>query len=336
MRRLIANLLALGITSAVSVVALELGVRWLIPRFDPAGTIEFRFDEHDVPLGPTSSVRRQFKNTGDYDVEVAFNRHGLRDAKDLADAKPEDLFVAGDSYSLGWGVEESERFSDVLDELLPVGVYNLSIPTDLNGYARLLDYARARGAPVQRVIVGFCMENDLLDYGALGDVPAKDTQRGALRKLKFWLTQNSALYLALTTVVQQSPTLQRLAARAGLITENIAGMRRNRYSKPILDASVDRLLRLIEPFDATVLVIPSRGLWVGGNEETERRVHDEFVAALRGGGVELVDLRPVFEATGEPLQFHFPNDGHWNPRGHHLAAEALAARILLPGGSPAP
>ena len=82
---------------------------------------------------------------------------------------------------MGWGVEEGERYSDVLDAKLRESVYNVSIPTDLLGYARLVDYARDHGAPVKRLIVGVCMENDLLDYDALGDVPARGGEVSATR-----------------------------------------------------------------------------------------------------------------------------------------------------------
>jgi hypothetical protein len=38
----------------------------------------------------------------------------------------------------------------------------------------------------------------------------------------------------------------------------------------------------------------------------------------------MLDLRPLLEAGGAPLAYHFNNDGHWNARGHALAAEAIA------------
>ncbi len=36
-----------------------------------------------------------------------------------------------------------------------------------------------------------------------------------------------------------------------------------------------------------------------------------------------LDLRPVFERGGHPLDYHFEHDRHWNGEGHRVAAEAL-------------
>jgi hypothetical protein len=333
LNRLVSNVALFGVSCAIGLVALELGVRWFIPRFDPSGSLEFHMTDDHVPLGTPDFVGRQYKNTGDYDVEVAFNRYGLRDRRDLASSRPGDLFVAGDSFSMGWGVEERERYSNVLDELVGERVYNLSIPTDILGYARLVAYAERHGAPVKRLIVGVCMENDLTDYDALGDVPVRAGEARGIRWFKGWLTSNSGLYLAVTTVVHQHPVLREAAVRSGLIVDNIAGMPRNQFSEAVLTTSVERLRRLAEPYDTTVLVIPSRGLWVGGNAETETRVHDRFVSLLHEAGLDAVDMRPILEATGDPMQFHFPNDPHWNAKGHAKAAEALRAHLAASSAS---
>ncbi len=327
LKRIAVNLSVLLASCLVALVALELGLRWLAPRLDPSGSVAFHVTEDRVPLGEANATLRQFKNTGDYDVEIAFNRHGLRDRKDLAGANESDVFVVGDSYSMGWGVEEGERFSDVLDASLDERVFNISIPADLIGYGALVRYAESRGAPIRRLVVGLCMENDLLDYEALEKTPAHGRPKVGLGRWKAWLTGNSALYTALTTVIHQRPQLRAWAIRSGLLVDNIAGMRRNRFSQEILRMSAERLVRLIEAYDATVVVIPSRGLWVGGNEETEARIHEAFVSRLRAAGVDVLDLRTAFEASGDPLRFHFANDGHWNPQGHRLAASALSAHF---------
>jgi len=326
-RKFAINLLVLCFYSLIAVVVLELGLRWLAPHLDPSGTVKFHVTDDGVPLGPENVTLRQFKNTGDYDVEMDFNRYGLRDFKDLGDANDPDVFVVGDSYSMGWGVEESERFSDVLDDRIAARVFNISIPTDLIGYGSLVRYAENNGASIRRLVVGLCMENDLLNYDALELLPSHGRPKAGLGRVKAWLSGSSALYTALTTLIHQRPMIRAWAIRLGLLIDNIDGIRRNRFSEDVLRMSTERLARVIDDYDATVLIIPSRGLWVGENLAVESRVHEELVSRLRAMGIDVIDLRPVFEAAGNPMQFHFDNDGHWNPTGHRMAADALAAHF---------
>lgn len=331
MKRFLLNLALFAFSGILAVAMLEVGIRLLMPQYDPSGSIEFRYTAAGVPLGPASVKLRQFKNTGDFDVPVSFNRHGLRDRKDLDDASAGDIFVVGDSFSMGWGVLEEERYSNVLDTLRPEQVFNISIPTDIIGYSRLVDYARDQGAPIRRLVVGICMENDLLEYDALGDEPQRGGQPSVLGHIKGLLTGHSALYLAATSIIHQHRGLRGLAVRFGLIVDNIEGMRRNRYSDAIIDMTARHLALLIDGLDATVVVIPSRGLWVGGNEETEAKVHEAFIARLEDDEVDFLDLRDVFEAHGDPMALHFDYDGHWKPLGHELVGRGLAAHLQRAG-----
>ena len=74
------------------------------------------------------------KNTGDYDVEVTFNELGLRDARSLKASTPDSIVVVGDSFAFGWGVEERQRFSNLLQERLARPVFNVSAGSaDLEG-----------------------------------------------------------------------------------------------------------------------------------------------------------------------------------------------------------
>src|SRR5439155_23892911 len=99
-----------------------------------------------------------------FQLDIHFNQYGLRDAKDLNRSTTNDLFAVGDSFTMGWGVRDDERFSGVLEKMLHRPVFNVASPENILGYARLLRYACQHGAHVRHLILGVCMENDLRDY----------------------------------------------------------------------------------------------------------------------------------------------------------------------------
>jgi len=312
---------------AVSAISAELAVRALFPVYDPSGQVDFyRAPNDGLTLGALNTRLRQRKNTGDYDVTVTFNRYGLRDDKNLAESTPDDIFVVGDSFSFGWGVEAKDRYSDRLQAATGIRTYNIATPGNFDNYDRLLRYAVANGARIGNLVVGVCMENDLVDYGA-AKAPVDGNFTFSLSTLKKFLTKHSGLYAMATTAIHGTPALKRLAVAIGLITQNLEGIPPAHYAESIITSSGERLRRLVQGYRATILIIPSRGLWTGPFTEDADRIHRAFIEALKRTGLAVVDLRTVFEETKDPLALHFPNDGHWNPRGHAMAARALAEAI---------
>jgi len=317
----------------IGVVTLEYCTRWALPQYDPRGGLVFLSDKkYQVNLGPKMVHQRHFKNTGDFDLYVDFNKYGLRDKKDIARSTEQDYFAVGDSISFGWGVEEDERYSNLLQAKMGKNVYNISVPADFGGYEALIRYAIAHGARVKKLIVGVTMENDLKDYEDVAYLSPDQKQLLDLRRwlsiVKVYLTRKSAAYTAISTAVHHNQLLKQTAIKAGLLVENLAGMGKNTLSEPIIASSVRKLVELSSPYETTILIIPSRGLWVGENMDIERAVHDRFVAGLKQAGLDIVDMRPIFEQTRNPLQFNFKEDGHWNPAGHRKAAEVLATHIV--------
>jgi hypothetical protein len=57
-------------------------------------------------------------------------------------------------------------------------------------------------------------------------------------------------------------------------------------------------------------------------------MHREFVGALADRGLTVIDMKRTLDAHGNPLSSHFKKDGHWNKKGHILAAEALGAAFM--------
>ncbi|UYN93864.1 MAG: hypothetical protein KIT25_17655 [Enhydrobacter sp.] len=327
MRRGAATLVVAAVATIVAVGLLEVLARVFFPGFDPSGRIAFTHAVGDrLVLAPPNVDLRQRKNTGDYDVAVRINRHGLRDPRDIAEAAADDIVVVGDSFAWGWGVATGRRFSDLLEPLTGRRVFNLSAPADLDGYRDLLDHARALGARTGQIVLALCMENDLGDY----DAPDEPSGHGMRWDWRGWLEHHSAAYLLFAAVVHQTPPLRAVAVALGLVTPNLAGIPRHTFSRAVVESSAQRVAGLARDRRLLVVVIPSRALWVGANRDVEDQVHVAFVAALARAGLDVLDMRPLLESDGAPLSHHFVNDGHWNEAGHRLAAGAIAARLARP------
>lgn len=308
--------------------------RVFLPVYDPSGQFEFGYEVGDLDLAPPGTVTRQTKNTGDFDVSVRINRHGLRDDKDAAEAGPDDILVVGNSFAWGWGVEARERFSNLVQAEIGVPVYNVSTATDIKGDEELLAYARKLGARARNLILAIGLENDLGLYDADGrflhfsaDAPRRGWLADTASEAGRWLQRRSAAFVLLVTAVHDTPWLEEAAVRLGLIIPNFEGFPQNVFSPETIRSSADLVRSIAEGSRTLVLLIPSRGLWVGTNREVEDRIHEAMVAALERRGLDVLDMRPLMEKGGHPLSYHFANDGHWNRAGHRLAAKAIAARI---------
>ena len=314
-------------------IIVEFSLRLTQPELDSTRHLRFEKTGKDGPtLGPKNAVQRQIKNTGDFDVTVRFNKYGLRDSKDLARSNGEDYFLVGDSFTFGWGVEEEERLSERLEALIGRRVFNLSAPADLKGYEQMIAYAVRNGASASNIIIAVNMATDIIRYDRqpVDEAPAAGVgarKPGLLARIKNFLTSHSALYLLVTTLVHRSPGLKGLAAKAGLLVPNLEGIRRHGFSEEAIASAAGVLAEFARKYEAIVVIIPTRALWYGNNREVEERRHRVFVERVAGLGLDVVDLRPAFEAEGAPLAYHFRNDGHWNPSGHAKVARVLAAHI---------
>ncbi len=348
LKKIAKNLALFTFSAGLSFLFLEFAVRWLFPVYDPSSMVKFYFNKDGVLLGQENSEFHHWMKAGDFNVTVRFNQYGLRDVKDLKHSTADDLFVVGDSFSYGHGVEEEQRYSNILEARLGEPVYNISIPTDFNGYEKLVRYAIEHGATIKRLVVGICMENDLKDYmnqpqnspietsspplnASSDSTPYYDKiHRGVFFRLKIFLGRQLALYNVVIGLFHQNPLLNTIAVRYGIIDDYTDAISRLTYSEEILDKSCEKLLALRQKYaisEMFLVLIPSRALWLGDNQEVERKMHERFVTLLRGYGFTVVDLRPVFEAGGNPMQYHFQHDGHWNVAGHEKATEELMTSI---------
>ena len=342
LRRLILKLAMVAVTSGLCLLLAELGVRILFPQFNPKAQLAFQAMPGHFALGPPLQTEWDMAPKGDFNVAVKFNQYGFRDAKDLRDATTNDWFAVGDSFTLGFGVDEDKRFSNLLEQKIQAAggrarVFNIAIPGNFIDYQRLVKNAESKGAHIGRLIVGVCMDNDLEDYrGGQSDwelMPQWDAASSAKDKVRRWLKRHSAIYITASFVLEASPGPRKFLEKIGLANDLVA---LDRAHKSLLDETVlktgrDELLKLAAGHDTVVLIVPSRRLLLGGDEKTETQIHTTFVQMCRDAGLNVIDLKPVFEKDPHPLNFYFTHDPHWSPPGHEAAAAELLKAVQSHG-----
>lgn len=322
---------ALAIVVVAAVLAgQEFAVRLAMPAFDPTFHLRFEAPRPGIPPLGKAGMQRQINNVGDYDVTVTFNRNGLRDRKDLATSRPEDFFVLGDSFAFGWGVEEDQRFSDVLQARLGRPVFNIATPMNLDDYPKMLSYVASKGANVGRLILAINMVDDF-GAGVVPDGSAGTPSAGStvnFQAAKDFLLKNSALYFMVTSLIHRSHVLKTALIRLGIVNAPQAAAA-SLFDPETMSAAAAKVESLGRRYDLVVLLIPDSARWSGRNRADAVAFHDRFASELRARGIAVVDMAAVFGKLGDPLGFHFAGDRHWRPKGHAAAAAALA-EVLTP------
>ena len=320
------KLLLLLITCTICLLLLEVAVRYLFPYYNPQRQVLFERNAEGVVLGVPSTSYEIATPKGDWNLKVSNNRHGFRDVKDYTQSTTNDVFASGDSYTFGWGVQEEERYSNVVEKNQGVRVFNIAIPEDIRGYAHTLEFVKKNGARVGNLMIGICMENDLWDYYQAESKHVtyhKQMVRGPYRRMAVWFKGHSALWTAASHIMQSNPAMRHFLERVGIARDIDTLTHKNEYTPDLVKSSSEEVVKIATNYNSVILIIPSRALWAGQNTEAEKKVHQEFVQALRTAGLEVIDMKPIFEKGGNPSQYYFTTDPHWNAAGHAVAAAAL-------------
>ncbi|MBF0194151.1 MAG: SGNH/GDSL hydrolase family protein, partial [Magnetococcales bacterium] len=142
------------------------------------------------------SIEREAKT-----VEYNINSQGIRAPNNLPEKSDdrESVFIIGDSFTFGWGVNEEETFARVLDNKLkkknlPIDVVNLGIAGygTKQSYERLLEYSARLGTP-DILIYMFC-PNDPIDNITGKKVVVDGVRMNANWKYKWLFVQINRAY----------------------------------------------------------------------------------------------------------------------------------------------
>lgn len=359
-------LIGLGVSVATVMVCLILAelVLRLLPVATGFGSMPVSPDRPVFRFQPN----RDFTFSRDFDLDLAnrghINNDGFVNNQDYAVAdKPPLVAVIGDSFVEAAMVPYSQTFHGLLSQDFKdrLRVYSFGASgAPLSQYLVWARYAvdkyRARALVIN--VVGNDFDESRIEYksapGFWYYAPKADGTL-ELRLVGYepdTLTQivrHSALlrYLAINLKAQHAvaSAIARLHS-AGLNSggEQYAGNTASEASAQrvaLSKAAVDQFVR-----DVQKLGIPSRCIvftldgfrypeaaksGAGSFFDVMRRY---FLEAAAANGLEAIDLDPVFfrthAATGE--RFEYPNDAHWNPNGHRIAAAALKASKTLNAG----
>ncbi len=269
-----------------------------------------------------------------YDVEMAINEHGLRERPWTPKQSGRwRVGLFGDSYVLGTGVEQPERFGDawyalVQDRFPNVELWNFgSALCGTKGSADMLD-GIARRYDLDEIVLAFYAGNDLLDtYQDVRRGDSLQAPRTRWRAVKYWLRTHCRLISFVWVAV----------ARTWARFEPIGVFTRAELEEYWHDteAALDRIKMLSGTRPLALLYLPTNLEWddvawqqarkrFGYSEDGRWLVKRRLADWAKQQNVELIDVTPWLRQCGLPADCCIPVDGHWNARGHHVVAEGLA------------
>ena len=341
-----ARAVTLGVLGAL--VCGELGLRGLgyTPHFvNPIAS--FHVPDAEIGLRGRPGFAGRFAQP-EFDVLVELDEAGFRvveDSEPTGAGEPR-LFVLGDSFTWGWGVDQGDGFVDRLADSFPdVEVGNLGLSGTGTVVAhRLFERHALAALRAGDVVLLVTFDNDLADNlgrnhdrwihatvsdGRVTVVPAPP--QGSSGRTKDWFKQHSCLFNLAAFVADRFKLARRQAQKA-----TDSPQPRRTGAEP-LDADEELVFRhylTLLRDSATgrgatfaVACIPPRDLYEGAGPDDEglRHRHGLVQSVPRGLGIPTLDLLPAlsepWDREDQPRTFAF--DEHWTAAGHRIAATAM-------------
>ena len=363
LRRLLARLILLGVSAALSLLIAEFAIRLVRPQ--PVLIVSKGLYTPDPPrryrLQP--GFQGRITNRVEYDTPISINKAGLRGPEvGPGGTGTFRVLALGDSFTFGVGASQEESYPARLQEILRsrgtdaqvlnAGAPGFGVPDAVAWYQRW-------GRPLNpdAIVLAVFVGNDLQD--AAPGIPKAMAVDGALviqgektRSLSRWLYHHSHLYALL-----KGSSLGGMARRALGRPEplDVRQLRQEMelYSKGELPAEIregaaatekavaglarnvggTRILAVIVP--SLIQVDPSR--WDASLKRfgldparyDRHRPNGLLLGIFGRHGISILDLtEPFAEAIGRGESIYLPVDQHLTPAGYRLMAEKAAAELL--------
>ncbi|MDO8607338.1 MAG: hypothetical protein Q7R40_12450 [Phaeospirillum sp.] len=341
--------MAVLLVAAVTLAGLEMGLRVAMPGWNEYFSGRF-MTQISYPGYPNTSLGRPgfdgyfSQNNGDFRSHIHINEFGLRNDESVAAADGR-VWVLGDSFSFGWGVERDETYTALLARFLDRPTYNIASPGSGVCAWQTLTARMPKDARPLAVVVGLTVENRVgpMDCAAEARLAAGAVQEEpralGVTALKMYMTEHLALYNFFTVVLKRIDLAAVVLEKLGVINDARLVDFHNTTPETLmsgLSSTATELVRLraMLPPDTpfVVAVIPTR-FEVRDDLGFHRDLRLGVEAEMAKQGIDYVDMIDVFKAAGHDAT-SFPHDGHWTPRGHAIAARAIADWMIGHGKTP--
>lgn len=312
-----------------------------------------RFWKYDPLLGWAHQPGQEgIFETRQFRTFVRINQKGLRDREHAYERSGDSqrILILGDSFAWGYGVEDSERVSQLLEASLGVEVINAGV----SGYStdQELLWLREEGSRYDTdLIILFFTGNDIGHnrqqlVNTIYYKPRFVREAGQLRltgypaprispqsKFVYLLSQRSALaFYLVQRYFDLLSAYREIRANSDNAGPLVTGASPPDDSLALTIALLDEVRDIAESKRAQFMIVATDRWWNGSATET----YADFMSALRAEGFLVLDVesRPGFDFEAMTI----PDDGHWSKAGHEFVAteiEALIEQAQLLGRSQA-
>ena len=308
-------------------------------------TIGFRFI-------PGLSTREEHEGGG---FLLRTNQSGYRSPHEFKHQKTPGtrrVLLFGDSYTAGMGVSDGNRYSEVLEELIPaLEVYNFGMPGSGTDQQYLIHREDAREIECDVVIIAVMVENILRTASRYRKFGTLEGDELAFAKPYYTLNTEGALVLHHVPVPKE-PLVQGEAS--GLPSSRFAGLREvvnklgpqvkqlaQRVSRfqplPAYDHADDPdwlvlkaiLTQWVGELDVPAVIVPIPLYQYVEKTASAEAYQARFRELESLEGVVVHDPLPDFHrySPDERRGFRFPYDCHLTRSAHRVLAESLAKRL---------
>ncbi len=329
------------VTDLLCCGAAELALRLIIPIQTFVNPLS-SFHQFDPELGWIGSpnMTARFRKV-EFDVLVRSNAGGFRARNSTTQPSPGSPVVAvlGDSFTWGWGIENGNVFTDVMQNEVGAAADVRNLGDNAYGTLQellLLQRCLTNGLHPQFVFVMLC-RNDFYD-----NVGAEDR--------KPWLSvtgtnatvHNSPVAKRGISPFNRIVKVSRLLSTIAYVADFAKEKRRVKdleqvtfEDKTVAETPREAMAFCLDRFKAVCGATDIR-LWfvyvptiADVQSETASQVRVTITTLCGEQGVRLLDLTDDFrQVTGDqPISRFFPHDGHWNAARYEIAGKRLAAAL---------